>query len=177
MNATADAMPLQTTAHPGQDASAVAALAPTLQGLRSAWQARKPDQAQRRRDLQRLRDALKRRLDEMADAIAADFGHRSKDESRIADGMTVLNDIDHLLRHLRGWMRPKRVGVGWRFLPARAEIRPQPLGVVGVIAPWNYPVNLALIPLATAIAAGNHVYLKPSEHTPRTSEFLRALLA
>jgi len=177
MNATADAMPLQTTAQPGQDATAVAALAPTLQGLRSAWQARKPDQAQRRRDLQRLRDALKRRLDEMADAVAADFGHRSKDESRIADGMTVLNDIDHLLRHLRGWMKPRRVGVGWRFLPARAQVRPSPLGVVGVIAPWNYPVNLALIPLATAIAAGNHVYLKPSEHTPRTSEFLRSLLA
>jgi len=74
-------------------------------------------------------------------------------------------------------MRPKRVGVGWRFLPARAAIRPAPLGVVGVIAPWNYPVNLALIPLATAIAAGNHVYLKPSENTPRTSQFLRALLA
>ena len=91
--------------------------------------------------------------------------------------MTVLNDIDHLLRHLRGWMKPRRVGVGWRFLPARAQVRPSPLGVVGVIAPWNYPVNLALIPLATAIAAGNHVYLKPSEHTPRTSEFLRSLLA
>jgi len=152
-------------------------LGSTLQSLRGAWQARKPDRAQRQADLRRLRDALKARLDGMADAIAADFGHRSKDESRIADGMTVLNDIDHLLRHLRAWMRPQRVGVGWRFLPARAEIRPEPLGVVGVIAPWNYPVNLALIPLATAIAAGNHVFLKPSEHTPRTSEFLRRLLA
>ena len=159
-----------------RDAQA-AELAPTLQRLRAAWQADKPGYAQRRADLERLRDALKRRLEEMADAIAADFGHRSKDESRIADGMTVLNDIDHLLRHLRGWMRPRRVGVGWRFWPARAEIRPQPLGVVGVIAPWNYPVNLALIPLATAIAAGNHVFLKPSEHTPRSSEFLRSLLA
>ena len=155
----------------------VADLAPTVQRLRAAWQANKPGYAQRRADLTRLRDALKRRLDEMADAIAADFGHRSKDESRIADGMTVLNDIDHLLKHLRGWMRPRRVGVGWRFLPARAEIRPEPLGVVGVIAPWNYPVNLALIPLATAIAAGNHAYLKPSEHTPRSSAFLRSLLA
>ena len=153
------------------------ALAPTLQRLRNAWQANKPGYAQRRDDLLRLRAALSHRLDEMADAIAADFGHRSKDESRIADGMTVLNDIDHLLRHLRGWMRPRRVGVGWRFWPARAEIRPEPLGVVGVIAPWNYPVNLALIPLATAIAAGNHVFLKPSEHTPRTSDFLRRLLA
>jgi len=152
-------------------------LAPTLQRLRAAWQARKPDYAQRRDDLQRLRDALKRRLDEMARTISADFGHRSLDESRIADGMTALNEIDHLIRHLRGWMKPRRVGVGWRFLPARAQVRPVPLGVVGVIAPWNYPVNLALIPLATAIAAGNHVYLKPSEHTPRTSAFLRDLLA
>lgn len=152
-------------------------LAPTLHRLRAAWQARKPDYTQRRDDLQRLRDALKRRLDEMARTISADFGHRSLDESRIADGMTALNEIDHLLKHLRGWMKPRRVGVGWRFLPARAQVRPVPLGVVGVIAPWNYPVNLALIPLATAIAAGNHVYLKPSEHTPRTSAFLRDLLA
>ena len=152
-------------------------LQPTLARLRAAWQANKPDHAQRRDDLQRLRDALKRRLDEMARTIAADFGHRSLDESRIADGMTALNEIDHLLSHLRGWMKPRRVGVGWRFLPARAQVRPVPLGVVGVIAPWNYTLNLALIPLATAIAAGNHVYLKPSEHTPRTSAFLRELLA
>lgn len=155
----------------------VSELQPTLQRLRDAWQANKPDFAQRKADLQRLRDALKRRLDEMARIIAADFGHRSLDESRIADGMTALNEIDHLIKHLRGWMRPRRVGVGWRFWPARAQVRPVPLGVVGVIAPWNYPVNLALIPLATAIAAGNHVYLKPSEHTPRTSVFLRELLA
>jgi coniferyl-aldehyde dehydrogenase len=69
------------------------------------------------------------------------------------------------------------VGVGWKFWPARAELRPSPLGVVGIISPWNYPVNLALVPLVSAIAAGNHVFLKPSEHTPRTSEFLRDLLA
>ena len=157
--------------------TAASDLAPTLQRLRAGWQAAAPDFRQRRDDLQRLRAALKRRMDEMAAAISADFGHRSVHESRIADGMTVLNGIDHLCKHLRGWMRPQRVGVGWRLLPARAQIRPMPLGVVGVIAPWNYPVNLALIPLATAIAAGNHVYLKPSEHTPRTAEFLRSLLA
>lgn len=177
-NAAAGQHP-QTPA-PGGEAmgdTAITDLAPTLQQLRNAWQAHKPNYAQRRDDLQRLRDALKRRLDEMADVIAADFGHRSKDESRIADGMTVLTEIDHLLRHLRGWMKPRRVGVGWRFLPGRAQLRPEAVGVVGVIAPWNYPVNLALVPLATAIAAGNHVYLKPSEHTPRTSAFLRDLLA
>ncbi|WP_411833751.1 coniferyl aldehyde dehydrogenase [Pseudoxanthomonas mexicana] len=152
-------------------------LLPTLQRLRTAWQAGKPDAAQRRADLLRLREALKRRLPEMADAIAADFGHRSRHETLIADGMAVLAEIDHLRRHLRGWMKPRRVGAGWRLWPARAELRAEPVGVVGVIAPWNYPVNLALIPLATAIAAGNHVYLKPSEHTPRTSAFLRDLLA
>ena len=164
MNAHAASTPLDT-------------LRPTLDTLRAAWQARRPDAAQRRDDLARLRDALRRRLDEMADAIAADFGHRSRQESLIADGMTVLTDIDHLRRELRGWMRPRRVAAGWKLWPARAQLRPVPLGVVGVIAPWNYPVNLALIPLATAIAAGNHVYLKPSEHTPRSSAFLASLLA
>jgi coniferyl-aldehyde dehydrogenase len=157
--------------------STIAQLAPTLARLRTAWQARRPDYTQRRDDLQRLRNALKRRLEEMADTVSADFGHRSRHETLIADGMTVLNEIDHLTRHLRRWMKPQRVGVGWRFWPARAEVRAEPVGVVGVISPWNYPVNLALIPLATAIAAGNHVYLKPSEHTPRTAEFLRSLLA
>lgn len=152
-------------------------LQPTLARLRNAWQGKRPNYTQRRDDLQRLRDALKRRLQEMADTVAADFGHRSRHETLIADGMTVLNEIDHLRSHLRRWMKPTRVGVGWRFWPARAEVRPEPVGVVGVISPWNYPVNLALIPLATAIAAGNHVFLKPSEHTPRTTEFLRSLLA
>ncbi|MBD9470648.1 coniferyl aldehyde dehydrogenase [Pseudoxanthomonas sp. PXM01] len=176
--ATADTAPRagNGTRAPDDD-TPVGDLAPVLQRLRDTWQARKPDYAQRRDDLQRLRDTLKRRLPEMADTIAADFGHRSRHETLIADGMTVLNEIDHLTSHLRRWMKPKRVGVGWRFWPARAEIRQAPVGVVGVIAPWNYPVNLALIPLATAIAAGNHVYLKPSEHTPRTTAFLRSLLA
>jgi len=152
------------------------ALQPTLERLRAAWQANKPGYAQRHDDLSRLRANLKRRLDEMARIVASDYGHRSLDESRIADGMTALAEIDHLLKHLKRWMRPQRAGVGWRFWPASAQVRAVPLGVVGVISPWNYPVNLALIPLATAIAAGNHVYLKPSEHTPRTSAFLRDLL-
>lgn len=154
-----------------------AELRPTLDRLRAAWQARRPDRAQRRDDLRRLRDALRRRLHEMADAVAADFGHRSRHETLLADGMTVLAAIDHLRSHLHRWMKPQRVGSGWRFWPARAEIRREPLGVVGVISPWNYPINLALVPLATAIVAGNHVYLKPSEYTPRTAAFLRSLLA
>jgi coniferyl-aldehyde dehydrogenase len=148
-----------------------------LHTLRSTWQAQRPSLDQREADLCRLREALKARLDEMATAIAEDFGHRAHVESKLADGMSVLSAIDHLHRHLRRWSKPQRVGAGWRLWPARAQLRPTPLGVVGVISPWNYPVTLALVPLATAIAAGNHVLLKPSEHTPRTSAFLADLLA
>ena len=148
-----------------------------LARLRAAQQRHTPDYAQRIADLKRLRAAFKARLDDFAAAISADFGRRSRHESLLSDGMTVLNEIDHLCGHLRGWMRPKRAAADWLFFPARTEVRYQPLGVVGIIAPWNYPVNLALMPLVAAIAAGNHVMLKPSEHTPRTAELLKALLA
>ncbi|MDO5505225.1 MAG: coniferyl aldehyde dehydrogenase [Pseudoxanthomonas suwonensis] len=159
------------------DATTADQLAPTLAGLRATWQAGKPEYAQRRDDLTRLREALADGLDDMAATVDADFGGRPRAESLLADGMAVLTAIDHLRRHLRRWMRPRRVATGWRLWPARAQLRHVPLGVVGVMSPWNYPVSLALVPLATAIAAGNHVYLKPSEHTPRTSTWLQALLA
>ena len=157
--------------------TATADLRPTLDRLRTAWQRRRPDARQRLDDLARLRSAFKAGNDDMLRAIAADFGHRSVHESLVADSMTVLAEIDHLRRHLHGWMKPRRVGAGWKLWPARALLRPEPVGVVGVMSPWNYPVNLALIPLATAIAAGNHAYLKPSEHTPQTSAWLQKLLA
>jgi coniferyl-aldehyde dehydrogenase len=155
----------------------VADLAPTLARLRAAQRAAIPDYRQRMDDLARLRAAVKSRLPALNAAMQADFGQRSRHECAIADGMTVLHEIDFLRRRLRRWMRPQRRAVGHLFWPGRAEIRHVPLGVVGVISPWNYPVNLALIPLATAIAAGNHVYLKPSEITPNTSALLRDLLA
>jgi len=149
----------------------------TLARLRAAQAAKLPDRAQRLADLDRLRAAFKAGLPAMCEAISADFGHRSSHETLLSDGMTVLREIDDLRRHLGRWMRTRRAPLDWLFLPGRSEIRIQPLGVVGVISPWNYPVNLALMPLATAIAAGNHVYLKPSEHTPRTSQWLADLLA
>jgi coniferyl-aldehyde dehydrogenase len=157
--------------------TAIIELRPTFDRLRAAWQRQRPDAQQRLDDLARLRDALRADTDGMVAAIDADFGHRSVHESLVADAMTVVAEIDHLRGHLRRWMKPRRVGAGWRLWPARAQLRPEPLGVIGVMSPWNYPVNLALIPLATAIAAGNHAYLKPSEHTPHTSAWLRDLLA
>ncbi|MBS0576577.1 MAG: coniferyl aldehyde dehydrogenase [Proteobacteria bacterium] len=155
----------------------IAELQPMLRKLRAAQAAHVPDYAQRRDDLDRLRSVFQRRVEEMAKIVSADFGNRSRHESLVADGMTVLAEIDCFRRHLKSWMRPRGRMVNWLFLPARAQLRMQPLGVVGVISPWNYPVSLALNPLAAAIAAGNHVMIKPSEHTPRTSAFLRELLA
>ncbi|WP_462114496.1 coniferyl aldehyde dehydrogenase [Lysobacter xanthus] len=149
----------------------------TLGHLRAAWQSHRPDVAQRRADLERLRTVFRARQAAMDAAIRADFGHRSPHENLIAETLIVLAEIDHALAHLRRWSRPRRAAVGWRLWPARARVRPMPVGVVGIISPWNYPVNLALVPLVSAIAAGNHVFLKPSEHTPRTSEWLRDVLA
>ena len=152
-------------------------LTPALDRLRAAWRARKPDRAQRMDDLARLKAAVKARMGEMEAAVRADFGHRSTHETLLAEAMTVIAEIDHMRAHLRGWMRPRRGTVGWRLWPARAQVRREAVGVVGVMSPWNYPVNLALVPLATAIAAGNHVFVKPSEHTPHTSAWLQSLIA
>lgn len=152
-------------------------LAATLDHLRDAWRRGRPAVAQRLDDLRRLRAAFTAQQAEMDAAIRADFGHRSSHENLVAESLVTIAEIDHAIAHLRRWARPRGVSVGWRLWPGRARVRPMPVGVVGIIAPWNYPVNLALVPLVSAIAAGNHVYLKPSEHTPRTSEWLRALLA
>ena len=151
-------------------------LTATLARLKQAQQAQTPSYSQRMDDLKRLRSAFKSRLDVLIAAMSADFGRRAKEDCILGDAFTVLADIDHIRAHLHSWMRSKRDLADWLFWPARTEVRYQPLGVVGVISPWNYPVNLALLPLSAAIAAGNHVMLKPSEHTPRTSQELKALL-
>jgi coniferyl-aldehyde dehydrogenase len=152
-------------------------LAETLARLKAArLNQPPPSYAQRRDDLKRLRALFQSRLAAMDAAIQADFGNRSRHESTVSDGWTVLKSIDFLLSHLRSFMRPQPRSAGWLMFPARAEVRPMPLGVVGIMAPWNYPVNLCLLPLVGAIAAGNSAYVKPSEHTPRTSAFLADLL-
>lgn len=107
----------------------------TLTRLRMAQQQRTPDYRQRMDDLARLRAAFKARLDDFAAAMSADFGRRSRHESLLSDGMTVLHDIDFIRSHLRGWMRSKRAFADWLFWPARTEVRYQPVGVVGIIAP------------------------------------------
>ena len=154
-----------------------ATLSATLATLRSAWLKQRPDRAQRMDDLARLTDAIKAKREAIVEAINADFGRRSTVETLAADVMVTLEEIKHVRKHLKGWMKPKRAPVNALFLPARGEIRYLPLGVVGIVAPWNYPFQLAIIPLVDAIAAGNHVMLKPSEFTPRTSALIRELCA
>ncbi len=153
-------------------------LAEILKRQRHAFAAEgAPSLEQRRADIARLRDAVKLQAHAIADAIAEDFGGRARHETLLAEVWPVHAAARNALRHLRRWMKPKRVPVGLEFWPNRAEILVQPLGVIGIVAPWNYPVNLALAPLIAALAAGNRVMLKPSELTPRASELMAKMLA
>jgi len=136
-----------------------------------------PSLQRRRADLTKLRRAIVARKREIEAALKADFGHRSTHETAIMEMMTVVQGIHYLSRHLRRWMRPSRRHVALHFQPARSYIVYQPLGVIGIMAPWNYPLSLALMPLATALAAGNRAMLKPSELTPATSALLEVILA
>ena len=158
-------------------AAAPESLAEILKRQRHAFAAEgAPTVEQRRADITRLRDALKRQAHAISGAISADFGGRARHETLLAEVWPVHAAARHALKHLPRWMKPKRVPVGLEFRPSRAEILVQPLGVIGIIAPWNYPVNLALAPLVAALAAGNRVMLKPSELTPRTSALLAKML-
>ena len=148
----------------------------TFERLRQNWISHRPAYEQRVDDLRLLRKTLHERLDDMAKAVSADFGHRSVHETLLGEASVVFAEIDETIHHLKRWMKPQRRKAGWKLWPAKAEVRFVPLGVVGIISPWNYPVNLALAPLVAAIAAGNHVFLKPSEHTPQTAAFLRRLI-
>ena len=156
---------------------AAADLRPLFDRLRAAQHGHVTTLAERRERLARLDKAVVRYREDIVQAISADFGRRSRVETLAADVMTVLGEIRHCRRHLRAWIRPERRGVNWPFLPARGEVRVQPLGVVGVVAPWNYPFQLAVLPLVNAIAAGNRVMVKPSEFTPRLADVLTRLLA
>lgn len=149
-----------------------------FEALRAAFAASPdPDYATRRATLLRLRGALKRHATECAEAAAADFGVRAVEETLLVDLLPSLLHIDHLLGHLRRWMRPSPRRPEWLFLGNRAMVRYQPKGVVGIVVPWNFPFYLALGPLATALAAGNRCMVKPSEYAPESSRALRRLLA
>jgi len=125
----------------------------------------------RLRHLRSLAAAVARRRDEIAAALADDLG-KSAVEAYASETGFVLRDIEHACRHLQAWMRPRRVHTPLAARPGSARIVPEPLGVVLILSPWNYPLQLALSPLVAALAAGNCAVVKPSEHAPATARLL-----
>ncbi|MEG0786181.1 MAG: coniferyl aldehyde dehydrogenase [Comamonas sp.] len=123
----------------------------------------------RKERLLRIQKILHEHGTTLAAAVQADFGVRSPQLTEMADLMVLRTMLSHTLRNLNQWMRPQRVWTPVHLLPGTGRIEHQPLGVVGIISPWNYPLQLALGPAIAAIAAGNRVMLKPSELTPHTS--------
>ncbi len=168
---TADIAYLQTLQQPLEELDRLFA------AQRAAYTANPmPPAAQRQQWLKALRDMLSNERQALIDAISADFSHRSADETLLAELMPSLHGIHYASRHLKGWMKSSRRKVGMAFQPASAKVVYQPLGVVGIIVPWNYPLYLAIGPLVGALAAGNRVMLKLSESTPATGQLLKTLL-
>lgn len=131
----------------------------------------------RRDRLRRLQALLLDNEAELAAAIDADFGGRPAAETELLEMYPALEEVKSALRHGARWMRSRRAGVSKWYVPARGRIVPQPLGVVGIIAPWNYPIFLSIGPLAGALAAGNRAMLKLSEFTPAFGACLARLVA
>ena len=171
-------MSTQTAVERPDLATAVSSMREILSRQRAAFvREGPPTLAQRKADLLRLRAAILSRQNEIDKAMKEDFGHRSSHETAIAELLPIIAGIDYQRKHLRRWMHREKRHVPMQFQPARAWVEYQPLGVIGIISPWNFPVALALMPLATAIAAGNRAIIKPSELTPASSALLVKIIS
>jgi len=136
-----------------------------------------PDAATRRDRLDRLDQLIKAYSDRFAVAISDDFGNRSATETALLETAGAISAIRHARRHVARWMKTERRAVGRNFWPGKAYLRREPLGVIGIVSPWNYPLLLAVSPLIDALAAGNRAIIKPSESTPRFSTLLASAVA
>jgi coniferyl-aldehyde dehydrogenase len=135
------------------------------------------DAAYRLQKLKALQAALARHGDALCDAVSRDYGYRSPYETLHAEVYTTIEGIRYLRKRLKRWMKPQRRSVSLLMQPASARVEYQPLGVVGIIVPWNYPIMLAISPLCYALAAGNRVMLKMSEFAPATAAVISTMLA
>jgi coniferyl-aldehyde dehydrogenase len=135
-----------------------------------------PDYAARRADLKRLKSALIANRERFVAAISADFNGRAGPET-MAEILTVVHHINYCLRRLKRWMKPQRRSTSLLMATTKAMVYYQPLGVVGIIVPWNYPIAMSAGPLVFALAAGNRVMIKMSETTPRAAELMRHVLS
>ena len=179
--ATLAAVNLDSQPVHGTDAAAApegASLATALELQRRACQLEPmPSAAQRIVWLKALKKALLDNQQQLIDAISADFAGRAAQETMLAEMMPSIGGINYAIRHVRRWMRTSYRNPGLQFLPAVAKVMYQPLGVVGIVVPWNYPIFLAAGPLASALAAGNRAMVKMSEYTPRTSQLFADIIA
>ena len=151
-----------------------------LDRQRAAFTAARPEPVSVRRDrLERLIALSRERGEALAKAMSADFGHRSVQQSMLTDIAPGVTAAKYCLKHLSAWTRPERRSVPFPLglLGAKAEIRHEAKGVVGIVSPWNFPVGLTVGPLAQALAAGNRAMIKPSEFTERTSEAMAEAFA
>ena len=159
----------------------IPALSPDTQALLDAqrawrWSAAQTTAPQRQAILRRLHDAIKVHRVALADALLTDLG-KSRAESELTEIHPVLEEISHVIRRLPRWMAPRRVGTPLMLVGSSSELRAQARGVTLILSPWNYPVNLALSPLISSLAAGNTVVLKPSEKAPHVARALNTLLS
>ncbi|MGI2168790.1 coniferyl aldehyde dehydrogenase [Shewanella sp. MF05960] len=136
-----------------------------------------PSYQSRVNKLTQLKLALLDNQQKIIDALNQDYGHRSANDTVISDILPCINNINYTIKHLKSWMKPSRRHAGMLLSPSRVSVQYQPLGVIGIIVPWNFPIMLSMGPLVTAIAAGNGAMLKMSEFTPATNAVLRQLLA
>ncbi|RVT55255.1 coniferyl aldehyde dehydrogenase [Acinetobacter indicus] len=127
--------------------------------------------------LARLKRVLVKYQDQFAEAINEDYGNRSMDETKIGELLTCLEHIKYYSKNLSGWMKPSKRHVGIIHQPAKAWVQYQPLGVVGIIAPWNYPLLLSVGPLICALAAGNHAMIKISSASMHFGRVLENAIA
>jgi coniferyl-aldehyde dehydrogenase len=135
-----------------------------------------PSLAERKANLRKLARLIEQNRLIFVEAANSDFGNRASVETEMSEVVGTISIIRYMQRHLRSWMAPRRRSVSMWYRPAKNRVEPRPLGVVGVVSPWNFPLHLALIPAATALAAGNRVMLKVSEFTPHTSAVLKRLI-
>jgi coniferyl-aldehyde dehydrogenase len=127
-------------------------------------------------DLVRLKAAILEHQEDLVQALSKDFGCRSVDDSKMGDLMPTIMGINYAIKHIKKWMKPSKRHVGVLFQPAKAFVMYQPLGVVGIITPWNYPLFLSIGPLTTALAAGNRAMIKMSEFTPAANDVIKKIL-
>ena len=132
---------------------------------------------ERRQRIISLKKALFKNKQALLDALNSDFGGRAKNESLLAEFTPISGNISYTLKHLKRWMKPSRRHVSYQLQPSSAKVVYQPLGVVGIVVPFNYPLMLAVSPLIAALAAGNHCMIKMSEFTPQTSQLFAQIMA